>query len=529
MSGSKRRMPWLWAWLTSAIVVAVPLMAALALAERQSRLDQLRLVSQIANEVLQRSHRVSAQIMQARAELTQPGLRPCSPHYMQLIAQVSANSSLLIGVGYVRNDFLLCSTFGHHGRGIPLGPADYLSRTGHQIRSAARLPGLALNPLLLSTHQASGYTAMVHPSIPIDMLSDQTDLSLGLVNARSLRTLTQRGDFQPAWIRALDSLGEDRMFDGQHFIAIQRSPLYDYAAYAALPASRLDRSRFDFMLLLVPLGIGSGLLLAMIIFRFTQRRLSLAARLRVALRRGEFHLLYQPVVELQSGRWIGAEALIRWRRPDGDDVPPDTFIAVAERVGLIQQITRQVCQLCMRDLQAVLQRHPDFRISLNMSAADFSSHTSVDFLARLIQQHGLQPRQFQVEVTERGLLDQNTAREVLQRLQVNGIRVAIDDFGTGYSSLGYLTTLEVDCLKIDRIFVETIGVGAATSHVVSHIIAMAKSLQLDMIAEGVEHAHQADYLRQQGVQYGQGWFYARPLDAQALAAGLDAQNTRPAA
>jgi sensor c-di-GMP phosphodiesterase-like protein len=522
-------MPWLWVWLTSALVVAIPLMAALALAERQSRLDQLRLVSEIAHEVLQRSHRVSAQIMQARAELTQPGLRPCSPHYMQLIAQVSANSPLLIGVGYVRNDRLLCSTFGHHGRGIPLGPADYLSKTGHEIRAAARLPELTLNPLLFSTHQASGYTAMVHPTIPIDMLNDQTDISLGLFNARSLRTLTQRGDFQPAWIQALARAGEDRLFDGQRFIAIERSPLYDYAAYAVLPASRLDRSRFDFMLLLVPLGIGSGLLLALIIFRFTQRRLSLAARLRVALRRGEFHLVYQPVIELQTGRWVGAEALIRWRRPDGDDVPPDTFIAVAERVGLIQQITRQVCQICIRDLQSVLQRHPDFRISLNMSAADFSSHASADFLVTLIQQHGLAPRQFQVEVTERGLLDQNTAREVLQRLQANGVRVAIDDFGTGYSSLGYLTTLEVDCLKIDRIFVETIGTSAATSHVVSHIIAMAKSLKLEMIAEGVEHAAQADYLRQHGVQYGQGWFYARPLDVQALAAGLAAQKSDQAA
>jgi sensor c-di-GMP phosphodiesterase-like protein len=513
-------MPWLWVWLTSALVVAIPLMAALALAERQSRLDQLRLVSQIAHEVLQRSHRVSAQIMQARAELTQPDLRPCSPHYMQLIAQVSANSPLLIGVGYVRNDRLLCSTFGHHGQGIPLGPADYLSQTGHQIRAAARLPELTLNPLLFSTHQASGYTAMVHPTIPIDMLSDQTDISLGLFNPRTLKTLTRRGDFQPAWIQALDRLGEDRLFDGQHFIAIQRSPLYDYAAYAALPASRLDRSRFDFMLLLVPLGIGSGLLLALIIFRFTQRRLSLAGRLRVALRRGEFHLVYQPVIELASGRWVGAEALIRWRRPDGDDVPPDTFIAVAERVGLIQQITRQVCQICVRELQPVLQRHPDFRISLNMSAADFSSHASADFLVTLIQQHGLAPRQFQVEVTERGLLDQNTAREVLQRLQANGVRVAIDDFGTGYSSLLYLKRLPASELKIDRAFVKDLVAGSEDAAIVSAIIALGRTLNLSVIAEGVETEAQQRLLTELGCTSLQGFHFGMPGDAAAIGARL---------
>ena len=510
--------------LASLVVIAVPVVVALVLADRQSRMDVERQASQIASDVLERSHRVSSQIMHARSVLISPGVRPCSPQHMRLMMEMSVISPLLLGVGHVQNDHLLCSTFGQHGSGIPVGPPDYLSRTGHDIRAQARLPGLTQSALLLSTHQSSGYTAIVHPSVPIDMLSEQTDLSIGLLNTKSMKTLVQRGVFKKEWIEALEGSGRDHYFDGEHFVSIRRSQLYDYAAYAALPSNRLDRGRFNLMLVLLPMGIGTGLLLALILSRINRHRLSLATRLRLALKRGEFYMVYQPVVDLRTGAWVGAEALIRWRRADGEEVSPELFIPVAERFGLIQQITRRVCELCVQDLQTLLVQHPEFRLSINLSAEDFSSPDLTLYLRNLLARSGLPTRQFQVEVTERGLLDQNIAREVLQLLRASGIRVAIDDFGTGYSSLGYLTTLDVDSLKIDRIFIETIGVGAATSHVVAHIIEMAKSLGLDMIAEGVETAAQADYLRTHGVQYAQGWLYARPMSAQDLNAALHKRN-----
>ena len=506
--------------LASVAVIAVPIVVALVLAERQSRMDLERQAGQIAKDVLERSHRVSAQIMQARAVLTAPGLRPCSAEHMRLMTQLTVDSPLLLALGHVEDERLLCSTFGLLGQGIPVGPSDYLSRTGHDIRANAQLPGLTPSKLLLSTQRSSGYTAIVHPSVPIDMLSDQADLSIGLVNTKSMRTLVQRGVFKKDWIEALEGSGRDHYFDGEHFVSIRRSPLYDYAAYAALPSSRLERGRFNLMLFLLPLGIGTGLLLALILSRINRHRLSLATRLRLALKRGEFYMVYQPVVDLHSGAWVGAEALVRWRRPDGEEVSPNLFVPVAERFGLIQQLTRRVCDLCVKDLQSLLGQHPDFRVSINFSAEDFSSTDITLYLRDLLARSSLPTRQFQIEVTERGLLDQNTASEVLQLLRASGIRVAIDDFGTGYSSLGYLTSLDVDSLKIDRIFIETIGVGAATSHVVGHIIKMARSLGLDMIAEGVETEMQADYLRAHGVQYAQGWLFARPLSPDDLTAAL---------
>jgi sensor c-di-GMP phosphodiesterase-like protein len=516
----------LWMGLASVVVIAAPIVVALVLAERQSRLDLARQADQIAKDVLERSHRVSTQIMHARSVLTAPGLRPCSSEHMRLMTQLTVDSPLLLALGHVENERLLCSTFGLLGQGVPIGPPDYLSRTGHDIRANASLPGLMQSKLLLSTHRSSGYTAIVHPSVPIDMLNDQADLSIGLVNTKSMRTLVQRGVFKKEWIEALEDSGRDHYFDGEHVVSIRRSSLYDYAAYAALPSSRLDHGRFSLMLVLLPLGMGTGLLLALILSRINRHRLSLATRLRLALKRGEFYMVYQPVVDLHSGAWVGAEALIRWRRPDGEEVSPDLFIPVAERFGLIQQITRRVCELCVKDLRSLLAQYPDFRVSINLSAEDFSSKDITQYLRDLLARSGLPTRQFQVEVTERGLLDQNTARDVLQLLRASGIRVAIDDFGTGYSSLGYLTSLDVDSLKIDRIFIETIGVGAATSHVVAHIIKMAKSLGLNMIAEGVETDTQADYLRTQGVQYAQGWLYARPLSPHDLNAALHQRSTR---
>lgn len=208
---------------------------------------------------------------------------------------------------------------------------------------------------------------------------------------------------------------------------------------------------------------------------------------------------------------------MRWRRPDGTLTSPDLFIPLAENTGQIRQITDFVLQRVLEQLGQLLRSHPDLYISVNLAACDVMVPRIGRVAARLLALHKVAARQIAFEVTERGLIDVVVARDNLQALRAVGHQVLIDDFGTGYCSLAYLQTLPVDCLKIDKAFIDALGHDAASSGVAPHIIRMAHDLHLRVIAEGIESEDQALLLSSEGVHYGQGWLFARPLNARQFA------------
>jgi sensor c-di-GMP phosphodiesterase-like protein len=230
-------------------------------------------------------------------------------------------------------------------------------------------------------------------------------------------------------------------------------------------------------------------------------------------------------VNLQSGKWIGVEALLRWRRANGEQIPPDVFIPVAEKTQLMQKLTDCMLRLIERDAAKYFRARPDFYIAQNPSVEDICSPDIVDRLRTLIQRMGIEAHNLHVEATERVFMNEEASRRNIRLLRTLGIKVAIDDFGTGYSSLSYLQNLELDFLKIDKSFIDTIGTEAVTSEVVRHIIEMAKSLNLQMVAEGVEAPAQADFLRQHGVQYCQGWLFSKPLTMKQLLTQMRIDNS----
>lgn len=246
-----------------------------------------------------------------------------------------------------------------------------------------------------------------------------------------------------------------------------------------------------------------------------QERVSIESDLRSAIERQEFVLFYQPLVDCRSGAVSGMEALIRWNHPRHGLVPPDRFIAVAEETGLIIPIgawvLREACRQakCWHDAG-----HNGLRISVNLSARQLRQADLCQQISATLAEFGLPPSSLELELTESLLVDDpTTATAWLQTLAELGIRMAIDDFGTGHSSLAYLKCFPVARLKIDRSFVRDLSTDANDAAIVRAIVAMAKSLQIDVIAEGVETVEQLRFLEAQGCFEVQGYLFSRPRPA----------------
>ncbi len=240
--------------------------------------------------------------------------------------------------------------------------------------------------------------------------------------------------------------------------------------------------------------------------------------LRQAVQMGEFALLYQPQVNLDSGAVIGAEALIRWNHPELGMVPPKRFISIAEDSGFIVPIGDWVLREACRQA-AVWQRAglPDLVVAVNLSSVQFKRGNLETSVTQALTESGLDPALLELELTE-SILIQDTEKVLatLQRLKALGVNLSIDDFGTGYSSLSYLTRFNVDKLKIDQSFVHDMADNPNDAAIVLAIIQMARSLNLKTIAEGVEDERQLSLLRRQQCDEAQGYRFARPMPAEEL-------------
>jgi diguanylate cyclase (GGDEF)-like protein len=246
-------------------------------------------------------------------------------------------------------------------------------------------------------------------------------------------------------------------------------------------------------------------------------RLDLEMDLRGAVPRSEFTLHYQPVIDLATDRIIGLEALIRWEHPTRGLLPPGDFIALTEETGLIVPIGQWVLREACRQARQWQTASPDdvpLVIAVNLSAKQVQHAAFLDEVMGILKESGLPASQLMLEITESIMMDEEPATlATLSALRRLGVHLALDDFGTGYSALNYLKRFPVDTIKIDRSFVHGIGDRPEDTAIVQAVVTVAKSLQLRVAAEGIETEEQAEQLRAMGCDYGQGFFFARPLPA----------------
>ena len=243
--------------------------------------------------------------------------------------------------------------------------------------------------------------------------------------------------------------------------------------------------------------------------------LQLETDLRVALEREQLCVYYQPIINLDSMKLFGFEALVRWNHPLRGLVPPNEFIPVSEETGLIIPLTlwilRKSCQH-MVEWQRKSPDNKDLVVSVNLSGKHFAHADLVEQVKAILVETGMNPACLKLELTESAMMD-NAERVIsmLKELRELGLKLSIDDFGTGYSSLSYLHRFPIDTLKVDRSFVNAMEDGSENGEIVRTVIALAKTLRLDVIAEGIETFHQLHQLRILGCEYGQGYLFSRPV------------------
>jgi diguanylate cyclase (GGDEF)-like protein len=255
---------------------------------------------------------------------------------------------------------------------------------------------------------------------------------------------------------------------------------------------------------------------------------SLEADLHVALEKHELRLLFQPVVDLRTYRMVGAEALLRWRHPVESVLGPDKFLRIAEEAGLMVPITRWIILRVVKLAGEWLRRLPanqKFFISINLSPTALRDPGLAEYIAALLRETQLPPSLLKFELTEAALISNvGAARETLERLHAMGIQLMLDDFGTGYSSLSYLQLFPFDFVKIDRPFVNTSGSDQANTGMMAALVQMAGSLNLTAIAEIIETEAAARALQEMGCDYGQGYYFSEPIEAELALQRLRTQH-----
>ena len=505
------------------VAVVAPILISIQLAWNEALANAKSRVQTHASLLVRRSEEAESQLNGARSLLNAVHFPACSPEEVALMQQLAVTSNYIQAIGRVSYNQLTCSSLRTSGP-IDIGPANLITENGAEERFNVWIFKAQTHPLLVISED--GFAFIVDSSLMEDLPDTGPGISVGIfVPSQRQPDLisTANGGIPTSWLKTIPRGSSTTFLEDGYVVSVVRAKQADIAAVAAYPSIYIGQQLRPFALIYIPLGLICACGLAWAVAHISRIRLSLPAALRSAAKRREFYVEYQPIINLETLRFVGAEALVRWRR-SGRVVRPDEFIPAAEESGVITLITACVAKIVAADLPQLLAIDPDFHVAINLSGPDFLTTDTVNMLKNVLATSQARPCNLHVEATERCFLQADQSRWMIALIRSLGIAVSIDDFGTGYSSLSCLQTLGLDALKIDKSFVETIGTDGATSHVVPHIIDMAHSLELEIVAEGIETATQASFLRSQGVHYGQGWLFGKPMNAASLCASVRAQH-----
>jgi sensor c-di-GMP phosphodiesterase-like protein len=464
-----------------------------------------------ANRAITRASRAYEETKNALHAIQGFDAPPCSKHHIEQMRMLTIDTPSVHELGYFENGILKCTSWGVTETRIEQVPADYMTPDGLDVT-------ISMDPLVsrgkpMMAIQYKDHNALVDRLRFVDVIVDP-GIRLAITSKAGDLIATLNAP-DPELLTSIIAKPRNGM-DQHNLFAVAQGD--EWMAIAMQSRDEMLGNLRREQLLLLPIGAFIGLFIVGLVVWLSKRRLSPLGELGIAVQNREFIAHYQPIVELETGKWIGAEALVRWRRPDGSIVGPDLFVPLAEQSGLIEAITDQIIESVVFDLNDLLVSERSLHVAINLCAEDMKTGRVLPVIEKALVHSGIRPEQIWLEATERGFMDIDSARATIVKARALGYSVSIDDFGTGYSSLQYLQGLPLDALKIDKSFIDTIGKNTATSSVTPHIIEMAKALNLYIIAEGVETEEQAAYLRARNVDFAQGWLLGKPEPAQQFKA-----------
>ena len=319
--------------------IGLPIWVAIEESERQAFKTESTHALGYARDVTMRADETGDQVMSAVGRLVAGHKQaPCAPASIDVMRQIDLASSYIQAVGHVDGDRMLCSSIAGPTGVLELGPVDYVTSRGAEIRRNVRFPFAPRDSFIVIGRD--GFAAILHKRLAIDTAKSEPDVGLAVLSLENPVPIIARGHIDTGWVKRLGP-AQAVFVDGGYLVALVRSERYQTVGVAALPVRYLDGRSEMVALRLVPAGLAAGVALTLAILYLGRQQMSLPVAVKVALRRKEFFLEYQPLVDLHSGRWIGVEALMRWRRPTGEIVMPDLFIPIAEQNGLIVRLTQQ--------------------------------------------------------------------------------------------------------------------------------------------------------------------------------------------
>lgn len=499
VSGRRRRRLWLSAVLSAGLVPPLLLLAVSYFQTVQQTRERLERYAALTQE---RADQMFGAAQDTLAQLAQQIVPRCTDATVSALRRTVYDSLYFREAGLIVDGAIRCTSERVYDPPVPVRVASLRANPaqGIYISAPALTPEHAVSIIIAyRLNDAAAVNVLLNPALigePLQKLFAADAVSVSLERSDGTE-LAHIGPPRPADARL------------QTVRASSRFPIRAVAVTSR--AALLQSWRVDALLY----GSG-GLLLSALLFllllRLGRGQLSPEARLEDALNDGEFQVYYQPVTETATGVCVGAEALLRWQHPQLGLLTPNVFIKTAEESGFIVPLTHWLMQRIVTDMAAVFDAHPQFHVSLNLSAGHFLDPTLIDSIRASLGGR-VAPSRLIFEITEHQLIDedQDLTQRVLDEIHATGAGIALDDFGTGYSNLKTLSRFPFDYLKIDKTFIDAIGTESVTAGLVENIVDIARRLKLRTIAEGVETREQLEYLRAIQVDYIQGWVYSKAL------------------
>ncbi|MBZ7661298.1 EAL domain-containing protein [Klebsiella grimontii] len=494
--------------VTGVLILAIILPVALSiwLATQQAKEQFYSELDNFSVRVLARVQQVADQAREALKEADAHTATTCSPEHLLTMRRIAYTHRYIQEVLWLREGIPQCSSLEEHQVSATFPTPDHLTADGYRtwLTSVSDL-GLKHKMTAMGSEH---HVVMIDPVSFIDVipLGHEEIHTLLFGTKRDQIIISSKPLNADVWEKIKHQNAETLTLNSTVY-RLHRIPELGLAIVTWSSTLPLQNKLHQQLMLWLPIGLFTSLLASFLLLRLLRRLRSPRNGMLDALNSHAIQVYYQPIISLQSGKIVGAEALARWKQPDGSFLSPDIFIPLAEQTGLITRLTEDIVRKIFADLGNWLRRRPEIHISINLSVDDLRSPKLPLLLQEQLQLWGISAQQIILEITERGFVDPQTTLPVIAGYRQAGHRISIDDFGTGYSSLSYLQKLDVDTLKIDKSFVDTLEYELLTPH----IIEMAKALNLATVAEGVETESQRDWLRMHGVQYAQGWLYSKAL------------------